>query len=114
VNLLLDSHTFLWFIWDDPNLSPTAKSLIEDPANRKLVSVATSWEIAIEFGLKRLDLREPASRFLRRESGTNGFGLMHIEPADATFVETVSSLHGEGDCREISEADDDELQRGFV
>ena len=38
MNLLLDSHTFLWFVWDDPNLSPTAKTLIEDPANQKFVS----------------------------------------------------------------------------
>jgi len=51
VILLLDSHTFLWFIWDDPNLSPTAKALIEDPANRKLVSVANSWETAIKIRL---------------------------------------------------------------
>jgi len=76
--------------------------------------VATSWEIAIEFGLKRFDLREPASRFLHREWGTNGFGLMRIELADATFVETLSSLYGEGDSREISEADDDEVRRRFV
>ena len=52
MNLLLDSHAFLWFTWDDPKLSPTAKALIEDPANRKLVSVATCWEIAIKVGLK--------------------------------------------------------------
>jgi len=44
VILLLDDHTFPWFIWDDTNLSPTAKALIEDPANRKLVSVASCWE----------------------------------------------------------------------
>lgn len=50
MNLLLDSHTFLWFVWDDPSLSPSAKALIEDPANRKLVSVASGWEIAVKGG----------------------------------------------------------------
>ena len=67
MNLLLDSHTFLWFVWDDPNLSPTAKTLIEDPANQKFVSVATCWEIAIKAGLKKLALGEPATTFLPRE-----------------------------------------------
>ena len=43
MNLLLNSHALLWFVWDDPNLSAAAKALIEDPANRKLVSVATCW-----------------------------------------------------------------------
>jgi PIN domain nuclease of toxin-antitoxin system len=50
-DLLLDSHAILWFFWDDPLLSPTAKALIEDPTNRKLVSIASCWEIAIKAGL---------------------------------------------------------------
>jgi len=36
MDLLLDSHTMLWFFWDDPKLSTSAKTLIEDPDNRKL------------------------------------------------------------------------------
>lgn len=55
---LLDTHTFLWFCQGDPSLSPHAKALIEDPANRKLVSVATCWEIAIKAGMKKLHLGE--------------------------------------------------------
>ena len=93
MNLLLDSHTFLWFVWDDPNLSPTAKTLIEDPANQKFVSVATCWEIAIKAGLKKLALGEPATTFLPRELATNGFGLLGIELAHATFVETLPPHH---------------------
>ena len=72
---------------------PTAKSLIEDPANRKLVSMATCWEIAIKVGLKKLDLGEPASTFLPRELATNGFDLLGIELAHAAFVETLPPFH---------------------
>jgi PIN domain nuclease of toxin-antitoxin system len=93
VTLLLDSHTFLWFIWDDPNLSPTAKALIEDPANRKLVSVASCREIAIKVGLKKLTLGQPVTTFRPRELTTNGFGLLGIELAHATFVETLPLHH---------------------
>ena len=93
MNLLLDSHTFLWFVWDDPNLSPTAKTLIEDPANQKFVSVATCWEIAIKTRLKKLALGEPVTTFLPRELATNGFGLLGIELAHATFVETLPPHH---------------------
>jgi PIN domain nuclease of toxin-antitoxin system len=28
-----DTHAFLWFILDDPQLSAAARDLIEDPAN---------------------------------------------------------------------------------
>jgi len=33
VKYLLDTHVFLWFVLDDPQLSATALRLIEDPAN---------------------------------------------------------------------------------
>jgi len=93
VNLLLDTHALLWFLDDDPPLVPTAKSLIEDPANRKHVSVATCWEIAIKAGLKKLNLGEPATTFLARELATNRFELLGIELAHATFVETLPPHH---------------------
>ena len=54
MTLLLDTHAFLWFCQDDPLLSTTAKALIEDANNRKLLSVASCWEIAIKAGLRKL------------------------------------------------------------
>jgi PIN domain nuclease of toxin-antitoxin system len=93
VRLLLDAHTLLWFVGDDPKLSPTAKALIDDPANDALVSVATCWEIAIKVGLKKLNLGEPATTFLPRELATNGIGLLGIDLTHATFVESLPLHH---------------------
>ena len=61
--LLLDTHTVLWFWWDDPQLSAVAKSLICDPANRKFVSLASPWEVALEVSRKKLDLGGPYRGF---------------------------------------------------
>ncbi len=93
MNLLLDAHTLLWFLDDDSALSPTAKMLIEDPANRKLVSIAICWEIAIKVGLKKLDLGEPATTFLPRELAANHFDLLGVDLRHATFVETLPPHH---------------------
>jgi PIN domain nuclease of toxin-antitoxin system len=41
MNVLLDSHTFLWFVLDDLQLSRSAKSLIEDPATDVFISRAS-------------------------------------------------------------------------
>src|SRR5262245_19707853 len=41
MTLLLDTHTFLWFCQGGPLLSASAKTLIEDAGNRKLVSLAS-------------------------------------------------------------------------
>ena len=93
MNLLLDTHALLWFLNDDPSLGATAKALIQDPANHKVVSVASCWEIAIKVGLKKLDLGEPATTFLPRELTTNGFDLLGIELIHATSVESLPLHH---------------------
>lgn len=41
MRLLLDTHTFLWFIEDSPQLSAIAKALIEDGTNDVFLSMAS-------------------------------------------------------------------------
>jgi len=93
VRLLLDTHTLLWFLRDDPALAPTAKARIEDPANQKFVSVASCWEIAIKAGLGKLTLREPAATLLGREIPRNNFDLLGISLQHATAVEGLPLHH---------------------
>ena len=91
--LLLETHTMLWFFWDDPQLSAVAKGLIEDPANRKLVSVASCWEVAIKVSIGKLSLGEPSQTFLEREIPGNNFELLPISLQHATGVETLPFHH---------------------
>lgn len=92
-DLLLDTQAMLWFLWDDPRLSRVAKALIEDAAHRKLVSIATCWEVAVKVGLGKLDLGEPSGPFLRREIARNNFELLAITLDHATAVEGLASHH---------------------
>ena len=92
-SLLLDAHTMLWFFWDDARLSARAKALIQDADNRKLVSIATCWEIAIKVGLGKLDLGEPSRSFLPREIARNNFELLPISLGHATMVEGLVAHH---------------------
>lgn len=41
MKLLLDTHSFLWFIGGDNRLSLTARTLIEDTTNDIFLSVAS-------------------------------------------------------------------------
>ena len=93
MNLLLDTHSLLWFLNEDPQLVPNAKALIEDSLNRKFVSMASCWEIAIKIGLNKLDLGEPVSTFLPRELLVNKFDLLHIELVHALHVEKLPRHH---------------------
>jgi PIN domain nuclease of toxin-antitoxin system len=92
-DVLLDTHAMLWFLWDDSRLSGPAKSLIEDANNRKLVSVASCWEIAIKVGLGKLDLGESSHSFLPREIARNNFELLPISLDHATMVEGLVAHH---------------------
>ena len=92
-DLLLDTHAMLWFLWDDARLSGNARTLIEDADNRKLVSIASCWEIAIKVGLGKLDLGEPSRSFLSREIARNNFELLPISFDHVTAVESLALHH---------------------
>ena len=92
-DVLLDTHTMLWFLWDDSRLSGPAKSLIEDANNRKLISIASCWEVAIKVGLRKLDLGESSRSFLPREITRNNFELLPISLDHATMVEGLAAHH---------------------
>ncbi|MGO8752449.1 MAG: type II toxin-antitoxin system VapC family toxin [Thermoguttaceae bacterium] len=93
MNLLLDTHTFLWFCQGDPSLSETAKALVENPTHRKLVSVASCWEIAIKAGLKKLTLGEPSRAYISAALSSTGFELLPITLEHATAVEALPLHH---------------------
>jgi len=57
MNLLLDTHTFIWFLNGDIQLPTPIKDLISDTSNRCLLSIASIWEIAIKSSLKKLELQ---------------------------------------------------------
>jgi PIN domain nuclease of toxin-antitoxin system len=59
MSLILDTHSFLWFIMGSPRLSGNARALIEDEAHDKRLSTASLWEMAIKLSLGRLTLAEP-------------------------------------------------------
>jgi PIN domain nuclease of toxin-antitoxin system len=48
---LLNTHMFLWFLLEDPQLSTRANDLIINPTDGIEVSPAAYWEIAIKIGL---------------------------------------------------------------
>ena len=56
MNLLLDTHTFLWALFSDEKLSHSARNTITDSDNTTYVSPITFWEISLKFGMNRLSL----------------------------------------------------------
>ena len=59
MRLLLDTHSLLWFLTDNPKLGSRAKAVIEDPANERWLSPISLLEIAIKHRLGKLPLPAP-------------------------------------------------------
>lgn len=80
---LLDTHTFLWFINGDAQLSKKAREAIVDPDAIKYVSIVSFWEIAIKLNFGKLSLGIPYID-LRHHVADNGFNILPI-----TFTHTA-------------------------
>jgi PIN domain nuclease of toxin-antitoxin system len=93
MTLLLDTHTFLWFCQGDPALSARAKALLEDPANEKLLSLASCWEVAIKAGLKKLDLGEPCATYIPNALARAKVSLMPVIFDHVAAVEHLPHHH---------------------
>jgi len=52
--MLLDTHIFLWWLFDDPKLPTGIRRFVKDKNNTIFVSAASVWEIATKFRLGRL------------------------------------------------------------
>ena len=54
MDLLLDTHAFLWWLAGDDALSVQARTAIGDTRNTVFVSAATAWEIATKVRIGKL------------------------------------------------------------
>jgi PIN domain nuclease of toxin-antitoxin system len=94
VRILLDTHTFLWFIGGHASLSAAARAAIEDPAADVFVSVASAWELAIKVGTGKLTINRPSvAVFVEEAMAGAGLDYLRIEPAHVFRVATMPMHH---------------------
>jgi len=93
MKLLLDTHTFLWFIVGNTNLSTSARVLIENQTNEKYLSVASLWEIAIKVGVGKLTLSAPFDVLIPQQLSVNGFELLNLEVPHAAALINLPFHH---------------------
>jgi PIN domain nuclease of toxin-antitoxin system len=91
VNLLLDTHVFIW--WDQGNTSLIAnvRAAIEEPRNSIYVSAVTVWEIAIKRRLGKLAFAGSACEAI----ASNGFLELPVLPREAEAAGDLAWQHGD-------------------
>lgn len=68
MRLLLDTHVLLWWLADDPTLSPAARKAIARAEAEVAVSAASAWEISIKRELGKLRAPDDLELQLTRHS----------------------------------------------
>jgi len=93
MNLLLDTHTFLWFVAGDSKLSQPARSVIEDVNNNRYVSMASLWEIAIKVSIGKLLLSEPVETLIPEQLAKNRIELLDISVEHTALIASMPFHH---------------------
>lgn len=94
MRVLLDTHTFLWWVEEDPRLSDLAHETISDGNNQAFLSTASAWEIAIKASLDKLEkVPENLEGFLDEQLLVNGFEVLPVRLSHAVGVRQLSHYH---------------------
>jgi PIN domain nuclease of toxin-antitoxin system len=111
MNLLLDTHAFLWFMEGNERISQRARSEIEAADGLRALSIASAWEMAIKSSLGKLDLAKPLGELLPPLLTDSGIELLPIEIADLHRVATLPFHHRDPFDRLLAAQ---ALERGFT
>ena len=90
---LLDTHTFLWWNLDAPQLSSAAREFIATGGNEIFLSAASAWEIAIKTAKGRLTLPEPPDQYVAERMRLHHFSALPIELSHALEVYRLPDIH---------------------
>ncbi len=64
MNLLIDSHIFVWYINGDSKLTSEIREIIADPTNKVYLSAVSIWELILKYEQGKITLAGPAHEFL--------------------------------------------------
>lgn len=93
MRVLLDTHTFLWWVLDAPKLSAECRRILDDGANDVLLSAVSGYELAYKVNQGRLTLPETPDVYVRSRLVANGFEALSIELDHALRAASLPLIH---------------------
>lgn len=94
MKLLLDTHVWLW-LQHAPERLGKALQTVADPRNQRLLSSASSWEIAIKYRLGKLGLPKPPLAYVSDRIATSAVTPLPIDHAHALAVALLPDHHSD-------------------
>ncbi len=91
MSYLLDTHTLLWWLSENPILSTEAKTIIATPQNLIFVSAVSAWEISIKKAIGKLEAPDD----LEQAIAYNNFTPLEITIQDGNLAGKLPNYHND-------------------
>jgi PIN domain nuclease of toxin-antitoxin system len=86
VKVLLDTHTWLWYLLGHHQLSKRHRKIIEDESTELSLSSISIWEVHLLIEKNRLPVNEPPAIWIK-----NALGMLQVREAGITFAIALRS-----------------------
>ncbi|MFM7905810.1 MAG: type II toxin-antitoxin system VapC family toxin [Microcystis sp.] len=93
MQLLLDTHSFIWWSINSEKLSLTGQDLLFDRNNRLFLIVASVWEMQIKLQLGKLQLNPSLQELIKNQITINNLEILSIDLAHIWTLATLIHYH---------------------
>ncbi|MEA1968790.1 MAG: type II toxin-antitoxin system VapC family toxin [Thermodesulfobacteriota bacterium] len=84
--MLLDTHIFLWWLFDDPKLPSNIKNYLQNLDNSVFISTVSVWEITTKFRIGKLPKASSIAANVPKWIIKSGFQSLSITPEHAQLA----------------------------
>jgi PIN domain nuclease of toxin-antitoxin system len=95
MKVLVDTHTFLWDLNNDPRSSRKAKELLSSDAPELAFSLVSLWEIAIKIKTGKLNTIGSSVAYIRDEMNAYSMELLPIRYEHILALEALPHHHSD-------------------
>ncbi|MGB8701337.1 MAG: type II toxin-antitoxin system VapC family toxin [Thermosynechococcaceae cyanobacterium] len=93
MRVLLDTHAFIWWVTDDPQLSDIARDTISNSTNILFLSAASTWEIVIKYRTGKLSLPDKPDQYIPSRLATNQIESLPIQTIHTLQIAGLPDHH---------------------
>ena len=95
MRLLIDSHAIIWWMTDDPRLSPMARKALGSSQHERFLSLASLWELSLKVAAGRLQGIDSTIDHLRQAAAAQSIVLLPIGYEHILRVESLPLYHAD-------------------
>ena len=93
MKLLLDTHTFLWYISGDKKLTDEARDQVRNPTNEVYLSVVSLWEASVKYQIGKLTLPERPESYLPEQRERHRITSLSLDEGSVKQLANLPMLH---------------------